>query len=69
MFDIIFMLQHFVWFKDPVHQRVVIQVGKSSELNSPLPKESGKTSPFKIEIGPSEIESQRNNVEASVKNP
>lgn len=69
IFDIIFMLQHYVWFKDPVHQRVVVQVGKSSELNSPSPKETGKTSPFKIEIGPAENESQSNNFESAIKNP
>lgn len=69
VFDVIFMMQHFVWFKDPVHQRVVVQVGKSSELDSPLPKELGNASPFKIEIGPSEIESQRNNVESTIKTP
>ena len=67
VFDVIFMLQHFVWFKEPVHQRIVVQVGKNSELASPLPSMSGKSSPFKIEIGPNEIES--NAVESSSKNP
>ena len=62
------MLQHYVWFKEPVHQRVVVQVGKTSELASPLPDASGKGSPFKIEIGPNEIESQRNTVESTIKN-
>lgn len=68
IFDVIFMLQHYVWFKEPVHQRVVVQVGKTSELASPLPDASGKGSPFKIEIGPNEIESQRNTVESTIKN-
>lgn len=67
-FDVIFMLQHYVWFREPTgHQRVVVQVGKSSELASPLPNASGKGSPFKIEIGPNELEAQRNNFESNVK--
>lgn len=69
IFDVIFMMQHFVWFREPVHQRVIVQVGKSSELPSPHPSGSGKTSPFKIEIGPNELEAQRNTVESTVKSP
>lgn len=69
-FDIIFMLQHFVWFREQTgHQRVVVQVGKSSELASPIPNGSRKESPFKVEIGPNELEAQRNSVESTVKSP
>lgn len=67
IFDIIFMLQHYVWFREPTHQRVVVQVGKSSELASPFPNGSGKTSPFKIEIGPNALESQAHTKESSIK--
>ena len=64
------MLQHYVWFREPSgHQRIVVQVGKSSELASPLPNGSGKASPFKIEISPNELEAQRNNVESTIKSP
>lgn len=64
------MLQHYVWFREPTgHQRVVVQVGKTSELSSPLPNGSGKSSPFKIEIGPNELEAQRNTVDSTVKSP
>lgn len=64
------MLQHYVWYREPVHQRIVVQVGKNSELASPLPNEPGRSSsPFKIEIEPTELEAQRNTVESSVKSP
>jgi hypothetical protein len=63
------MLQHFVWYREPVHQRIIVQVGKTSELDSPHPVGSGKSSPCKIEIGPSELEAQRNTAESSVKSP
>lgn len=69
IFDVIFMMQHYVWYREPVHQRVVVQVGKNSELASPHPSGSGKSSPFKIEIGPNELEAQRNTVESTVKSP
>lgn len=57
------MLQHFVWYRETSHQRVVISVGKTSELSSPKTKDSGKNSPFKLKIEPKELEAQRNNVE------
>lgn len=63
------MLQHYVWFREPVHQRVVVQVGKNSELASPATEGSRQASPFKIEIGPNELEAQRNTVESAVKSP
>ena len=63
------MMQHFVWYREPVHQRIIVPVGKNSELSSPHPNGSGKASPFKLEIGPNELEAQRNTVESSVKSP
>lgn len=71
------MLQHYVWFREPTgHQRVIVQVGKTSELASPVPKGSGypisnelykASSPFKIEIGPNELEIQRSTKESTIK--
>lgn len=63
IFDLIFMLQHFVWYKETSHQRIVVQPGKSSELSSPLTKDSGKDNPIQSEIEPKELEAQRNNAE------
>lgn len=63
------MLQHYVWYKEPLHQRVEVQVGKSSELNSPAPSLAAeRAASFKIEIGNSELDAQRNTVETTTNN-
>lgn len=70
VFDVIFMLQHYVWYKEPVHQRVEVTAGKTSELNSPARSVSAeKASSLNIESGESELESQRNTVDSGVKSP
>ena len=58
------MLQHYVWFREPAHQRVIVQGDKTSELSSPIPADQVGSSQFKIEIGPNELEAQNNAVES-----
>ena len=68
-FDIIFMLQHYVWFPASAHQRIVVQAGKTSELASPSPSGSGQGSPFKVQIEHNGLETQRNEIETTIKDP
>lgn len=68
LFDIIFLLQHYVWYPETGHhQRTVVEVGKSSELASPIPKniDNLKNSPFNLDKdkNPKELEAQKNNTE------
>jgi hypothetical protein len=73
------MMQHYVWYRESSHQRVVIApTGKNSELASPLnqasvaPKGgesngsgpvSRKGSPFRTVLSVEELEAQRNSTD------
>lgn len=59
------MLQHYVWYREPVHQRIIVEGGKTSELSSPIPADQEGTRQFKIEIGPNELENQNNAVDSN----
>ena len=73
------MLQHYVWYREQPHQRVIVAADKNSELASPVVSKgdaserakdtstpTGQSPTMQKNIPPTELEAQRRSVEPKI---